>query len=158
MTTNTNPDTGIAFGYVAAADLDPDIVHELMYGRQAKYLTEDRAREEEIARQRAEFDEALAIVAKYAGVDHVGQFEPCLDNFESGIEEPEVVGTYQDVLYTSSWLGGALNFFIMRSPHITNYAHQASPCVPGCGILKPLNEGNVTCYDVPADWYFSEGA
>lgn len=29
---NFNPNTGIAYGYVAANDLDGDVVHELMWG------------------------------------------------------------------------------------------------------------------------------
>jgi len=109
---NFNPETGIAYGYVAANDLDGDVVHELMWGYQAQ-----------------------------------GE-----DTDEEGCEEELRWGVYQGVKYQSSWLGGALNFWIFESPYIVN-GGRASPCVPGACILNKENTGPVEGYGIPADWW-----
>ena len=66
-------------------------------------------------------------------------------------DEPDVSGTYEEVSYATSYLGGVLNFWIFESPHITQAATSCGICVPGAGNLDNLT-GSVTCYDVPADW------
>ena len=66
-------------------------------------------------------------------------------------DEPIVEGRKDNVHYLSSWLGGALNFFIIESPVITESARRASPCVPGAAILDTL-DGSERGYDVPAEW------
>lgn len=109
---NTNPETGVAYGYVAANDLDGDVVHELLWGLQAQ-----------------------------------GE-----DTDEDGCDEEHRWGTYEGVSYETSWLGGALSFFIIHSPYIVK-GHKASPCVPGACILNKGREGSEEGYGVPEDWW-----
>ncbi len=158
MKPNTAPN-GTAYGYVAAQDLDSDLVHELMYGAQARNLSEIAAEGEEASRQRMQWEEACENEAVHCQENNLPA--PIHEDFEFDppegfdIEEPTIEGVKDGVFYTSSWLGGALNFFIIDSPHTTDEAHRASPCVPGAGILKHPSArcGGVTSFDVPADWW-----
>lgn len=159
MSPNTHISTGVAFGFVSANLLDSELVDQLMYGSQATNLSEQAAQKEEEARQRAEWEEEcerLTVAAQEAGTDLVLEdFEANFDGFESNIEEPEIEGVYEGVFYLSSWLGGALNFFITQSPFIATTASRSSPCVPGAGILKFPHDrdGDVMCYDVAPTWW-----
>lgn len=149
MKPNHNPLTGVAYGYVAARDLHPEVVDELMYGRGAK----DHAYESAL-------DEALCAAAKAVGLSDKHDLpqdlaealeEVFLTNYEQP-EEPSVEGMYEGVAYVSSWLGGALNFFIIHSPTV-GAGLPASPCVPGAGILQRDGQGSVECYTVPPSWW-----
>lgn len=153
---NTNPKTGIAYGYVAASVLDSDIVDQLMFGLHTTDLSY-RAAVCELAVEHGwepadpdspDFDAAEDFIDTYAEQDR--SILTCVEGLE--IEQPRVQGVYQQVSYESSWLGGALHFFIFDSPHKTDHASVASPCVPGAGILTELMDGSVTCYNVPPDW------
>jgi hypothetical protein len=135
MQPNVNPETGIAYGYISAQSLDQDLVHNLMYDY-GKDLSYQSALEEAKAARRGqeaeeEFDE---------------------DKFSEEYEayEPTIAGECDGVKYQTSWLGGALNFFIFFSPVTGSYA-ACSPCVPGAGNLNQRGS-SVTCYDVPRDW------
>lgn len=149
MTANINPNTGIAYGYISANALDSDLVTELMHGgldhtREAAY----KEWREEKAHQ------LMASDLTIDGIDEARDRADCLSyEFSDSYEdyEPTVEGVYQDVHYLSSWLGGALNFFISHSPYTTDRARRASPCVPNAGILDTL-DGDVTSYDVPPSW------
>lgn len=103
---NLHPATGIAYGFVAANELDPEIVDALM-----------------------------------AVSD---------DDFDG---EPYAEGVYDDVRYRTSYLGGALSFFILESPVVTDRAGLASPCVPNAGILSYTMDGGVQAYSVPEFWW-----
>ena len=156
--TNHNPTTGIAYGYIAAAHLDSEIVDILMYGAQARNLSYEAACKEcEASYEREWQDEcdAAAEEAAKSGTDYVPpELNINLDNFDPQIDEPIIEGIYEGVHYRTSWLGGALNFWIFHSPIITTKGRKASPCVPGACILTPERDGDVTGYDVPPDWYF----
>lgn len=132
MQPNTNPETGIAYGYISARSLDPEVVHSLMYEKGTDLS----------------YKNALEEVMKA----HDGEEEFDEDAFSDAYEayEPCVEGECDGVKYRTSWLGGALNFFIFFSPVTGNYA-QCSPCVPGAGNLNQPG-GGVVCYDVPRDW------
>lgn len=143
MTANINPETGIAYGYIAANALDQDVVTELMYGDAAINLTADEAFKEWESDFEREHDREPDDGDKMSFWDGYEDYEPIIE------------GTYEGVKYRSSWLGGALNFFIFESPHITEKAGRASPCVPNAGILDDL-DGDVQAYDVPPDWRASE--
>lgn len=163
MKPNTAPN-GVAYGYVAASDLDPELVGDLLYGNgveQYRDLTFAAARVQDEAEQRAEWEEELetkSVKAQEEGIDIVhDDFEFDDDKHPNGYEisELEVEGIKDGVTYRSSWLGGALNFFIVDSLFITSAAGHASPCVPGAGILHHPHgrDGDVVCYDVPPDWW-----
>lgn len=139
MVANINPTTGIAYGYISGKALDGELESTLLFGPQAVNETANAAftdwKEEFVDREGREPDER----------DEQGFW----DEYED--YEPFITGDLDGVTYASSWLGGALNFFIFKSPVTTDKARLASPCVPNAGILDTL-DGSVTSYDVPADW------
>jgi hypothetical protein len=148
-TANINSTTGIAYGYIAASALDSDLVNDLMDNGTDTYAEEAykewRATTADMLLDTDESIESLEdAMAEADNLSH--EF---WDSYES--YEPAVEGEYKGVKYCSSWLGGALNFFIFESPVITTKAREASPCVPNAGILDTL-DGNIQAYDVPADW------
>lgn len=162
MTANINPDTGIAYGYISANRLDGELVDKLMYGDQAvnesaqeayrEYVRDWRAeryraweedyRDERVGREEEPDDDAEPSER---------EVQAFWDDYHSCECEPEISGEYEGVKYRTSWLGGALNFFILFSPHVTTTARMASPCVPNAAILDTL-DGSVTGYNVPNDW------
>ena len=155
MQTNVNPITGVAYGYISADALDQDVVQELLYGPGADDLTY-LEREEEAAKDAA--NEAYERGLDYgttAYEDFVDRrVSEEMDNFQC--DEPTIHGECGGVEYRTSWLGGALNFFIFFSPVTTDKARAASPCVPGAAILDTL-DGSTFGYDVPADWRAAAG-
>lgn len=140
MAININEDTGIAYGYISARLLHDDVVDDLLYGDQARDLTIEWYEQEYRAENGLSPDDPLP--------------DDWCDNYDA--EEIEVIGTLDGVEYASSWLGGALHFFIFHSPYVTDKAEKGSPCVPGAGILDNLS-GDVTAYDVPPDWRIESG-
>lgn len=148
---NTHPDTGVAYGLVSSNDLDPELVDTLMYGLQAKDMTFE-----------AEWAEHLARTLKDRGLeseDELDDLRDLEDDFASLYQpyEPEITGTHEDITYATCWLGGALNFWILESPHIGD-GSRPSPCVPGACILhhpESTSEwiGSASGYTVPADWW-----
>lgn len=140
MSANINPQSSIAYGFIRAYALDYGVVDMLMFGQQAVDLSYREAKYKFMAEHR-----------------HSGRSEDDLEQeFASRYEcyEPTVEGVYEGVHYRSSWLGGALHFFILHSPYIKLNAGRASPCVPNAAILNA--EGDVIGYDVPPDWYLKE--
>jgi hypothetical protein len=152
-TANINSTTGIAYGYIAASALDSDLVNELMDNGTDTYAEEAFAAwlEEKANQIQADGEDISDEDAKDEANDLSFEF---WDSYESC--EPIVEGVHENVKYRSSWLGGALNFFILESPVTTTTARRASPCVPNAGILDIL-DGDVIAYDVPADWRRNEG-
>lgn len=154
MIPNTNPETGIRYGYIKADSLHSEIVDELMYGSQATDLSYRAAWEDHLAEKRNEHD-ILVQQAESDGeeppeeLDEDAIQQAFNDSFQS--DEAIVEGTYEGVKYSSSWLGGALNFFIFESPNIGKF-QECSPCVPRAGNLDCPDEDGVDTYDVPADW------
>lgn len=154
MTTNINPDTGIAYGYISGNALDPELVHELVYSRQAVNMSYKAALEDYLNGQR--FDPETG---ERTSADDLGNLEQeFAEDYEA--EEDTIEGEidcpgYGPVQYATSYLGGALNFWIFKSPFTTDKARRASPCVPNAGILDTC-DGDVTAYDVPADWRYQE--
>lgn len=182
MKPNIDPDTGIAYGYVSANSLDPERVHELMYhnGVDLSYqeaLAElrreveneaDLMREEiaielsEIDHNMPEFERIALEEAKldamlsrwgYSGIDEFieGEVERRAGNLY--IEEPIIAGEREGVHYRTSWLGGALNFWIFKAPYSGKF-QPCSPCVPGAGNLDCPDKANgIETYMPPADWF-----
>ncbi len=152
--TNRNPATGIAYGYIAAAALDGDLVAELMDGTGVERFHNHThaAIEAEAKRNWMAMCEASAEGAEkpFDSMEAEAAFEMDWDGV-GDVSEESVEGIKDGVHYASSWLGGALNFFVFESPHVTAKANMASPCVPGAAILDTL-DGDVEGYDVPPDW------
>ncbi len=147
---NTHPDTGVAYGLVSANDLDPELVDTLMYGPQAKDMTME-----------AEWAELLAKTLNERGLESEDDLEDLRDledDFASLYQpyEPEITGIYEGVTYSTCWLGGALSFWILESPHIGEGSHP-SPCVPGACILHHPESSSIwrstEGYTVPTGWW-----
>ena len=147
---NYNVKTGIPFGYISASALDSDIVDSLIYGNgttEFHDISWQEACEQGVADyRRSNLDESEDL-ADSEILDIIQD-----DLAESmGDSEIHVEGIYGNVHYATSWLGGALNFFIFESPYVTNCARKASPCVPNAAILDTL-DGTERGYDVPPEW------
>lgn len=183
MTANINPDTGIAYGYISANQMDPDTVQWLLYdaGTDLSYeealsdirFDAERAADEieeecRIALEEAggltpdEFDSFLErdIEAAYdqRGYAHREHFvEEFVERESEGIQidEPIIEGECEGVKYRTSWLGGALHFFIFESPVIAK-CRPCSPCVPNAG--EQGSEGDYEAYGVPEGWLSKEAA
>jgi len=179
--TNIDPETGIRYGYIRADSLDPDLVHELMYVHgtdlslrlavdQLVSDTERRADviEEQVHDGLIEVDYHITSDPEYEriledriesgykalGYNDRDDFVRCAVERETEdlcIEEPIIEGRYQDTFYRTSWLGGALNFWIFKSPVAGTY-QLCSPCVPGAGNLDCPDIDGVLTYDVLPDW------
>jgi hypothetical protein len=161
--TNRNPNTNIRYGVIACASLDDDVVEELMYGAQARNLSEEAAAEEahKQARDRADEVEDLAaqmlherdplmpvlqfaellvaeVEAAYESLGHADR-EDFIDNqlahqSDYVVEEPTIEGTVDDVKYEISWLGGAPLLWVLEGPEgVANKL--CSPCVPNAADL-----------------------
>lgn len=152
---NYNPQTGIAYGYISASALDPDIVQALCYGDGVSnfrdHAWESYVEESVLQWRRENPDESEDL--DDSEIEEILREEGAFDDM--GDYDLDVSGIYEGVHYASSWLGGALNFWILQSPVTTDSARRASPCVPGAAILDTL-DGSVSGYDVPADWRWRE--
>lgn len=143
--------TGIAFGYIGAHVLDPDVVDQLLYGVQAKNLTYEAAKKAYVAQ--AEREHRTMVEGdtpedyEFPDFDQIAIEEKFAETYEGS--EESIAGCYESVHYESSWMGGALHFFIYESPHVNGHA-ECSPCVPGAGDLH--NDGEMPTYDVPNAW------
>ena len=150
QTPNVNPDTGVPYGYISARALDPDLVGDLMYGAHARDHTYEQALD---AATNAAKIAASELGFAHGSPDWEDFVETSVDEnmMDFYADEPIISGRMDGVEYQSSWLGGALNFWIFKSPLTTDKACRASPCVPGAAILDTL-DGAEYGYDVPADW------
>jgi hypothetical protein len=147
---NRNPKTWIAYGYISANQLDQEVVFELLHGMRAVNHTEN-----EVLINFAVNEGFLAKGTSPGDAFEARRWlEDNCQNWEDDIPDTDewiVTGTYEGVSYQSSWLGGALNFWIFESPVTTDKGRRASPCVPGACILDTL-DGSESGYDVPAEW------
>ena len=139
MKPNMNHETGIRYGIISANSLDGELVQDLLY-----YEGEDLSWKEA--------EEEIKIAMREEGVTEE-DWDRTLDDRLSDvyIDEPIVEGECEGVKYRTSWLGGALHFFIFDSPCINRYA-LCSPCVPNAGDLDSLDIDGVETYDVHPEW------
>ena len=143
MKPNMNHETSIHYGIIRANSLDWEVVDDLLY-RHGTDLS---------------YQEAYAEIAIKVWRDVLGgevKFDDAEEEIERRtegiqIEEPIVEGTYAGVTYRTSWLGGALHFFIFDSPCINRYA-LCSPCVPNAGDLDSPDIDGIETYDVHPEW------
>lgn len=164
MTANINPDTGIAYGYISANQMDPDTVQWLLYdaGTDLSYEEALADLRFEVERAADEIDSFLerGIEAAYERLGYAGREDYVDTRVESEseaiqIDEPIIEGECEGVKYRTSWLGGALHFFIFESPVISK-CRPCSFCVPNAGDLG--SEGDYEAYGVPEDWLYKEAA
>jgi hypothetical protein len=181
MTANINPDTGIAYGYISANQMDSDTVQWLLYDCGTDLSYEDALFDLRIEAEGAadeieeecrtaleevggftpyEFDSRLEhdIEAAYEsrGYAHREHFIEEFIERESEylqIDEPIIEGECEGVKYRTSWLGGALNFFIFESP-VTGFFEACSPCVPNAANIGCPDPNGVEGYSVPLDWLY----
>jgi hypothetical protein len=176
MTTNVNPDTGIAYGYISANSLDSDLVNELQdNGTDVYYADALEEAQKEVARTKDAQDEAQENLEYVNGFpDEVAAFTETLqyvkDNWSGSSWEQQFNDRYQPdepihegekdgVKYRTSWLGGALGVWIFESP-FTGRFQECSPCVPHAANLDyPEDRPNAAAtvgYDVPPSWRRTE--
>lgn len=169
LPTNVNLETGIAYGYISANSLHPDIVQDLqdngtdVYYEDALKEAQRDAAETKEAQDEAKadaddsqwdeldvdeiFDRTLAYLqANWSGSKFEQKFN---DDYQP--DEPVHEGEKDGVKYRTSWLGGALNVWVFESP-FTCKTVPCSPCVPGAGDLDNVGKGDYECYDVPPNW------
>lgn len=142
---NTNPETGIRYGIVAAHSLDPEWVWDMQqHGVDLHYEEAKSDLWDSIKRVCKDYmpDRDSDDVADQA-VERLGE------NWEQ--DEPVHSFDLQGVKGQTTWLGGALLVYVFHSPWLTK-ANLCSPCVPNCGNLDSLNPDGYECYDVPPDW------
>lgn len=153
--TNTDPDTGIRYGIIAANSLDPEIVERIQStGRDVHW---EQRLEELRLETNADVEDGLISEDEFdASLDR--RIEECSNRFydDEPVHEFEIEG----VIGRTTWLGGALLVWVFKSPFCSYYP-ECSPCVPGAGNLdgkrSPDSEARgVMTYDVPADWRYQE--
>lgn len=155
MIPNVNPETSISYAYVSANDLDDELVHELLHGANAV----DLSYQEVVDDLFAELCEDQDVSDKEAWL--ICNFPLELEVSCEDISDPKTEGVYEGVKYCTSWLGGALNFFILESPVGVEEMTPCSPCVPGAHNASPSDKtstisGNTTAYAVPTEWWREE--
>lgn len=173
MTSNTNPETGIPFGYIRADYLDSDVMNDLqMNGTDVYYEDALKDAKGEVVREwvakivatgvleliEVTFDEddltqmvEKHVEAEWDGSDWETRFH---DSYNP--DEPIHEGEKDGVKYRTSWLGGALNVWIFESPFTTDCAREASLCVPHACNLDQDGEGSYPGYTVPDAWLTEE--
>lgn len=143
MKPNFNVETGTHYGIIRANSLDWELVDDLLY----HYGTD------------LSYQEAYAEIAVKVWQDVLDgevKFDDAEEEIERRtedlhIEESIIEGVHEGIRYRTSWLGGALHFFIFDSPYVGLY-EECSPCVPNAGNLECPYENGEPTYDVPADW------
>lgn len=144
MPANLNPETGIAYGLISSNALNSEVVDTLLFGTQAK----DHY-----------YEEWLQTEAIDRGWDQEGSPSEFLEElpyeeqpeYDGGPDEKLITGGYEEVDYQTVYIGGALHFWIFKSPVITECGREGSICVPNACILDTL-DGDYSGYDVPKEW------
>lgn len=144
---NIDPNNGTPYGCISANALHPEVVDTLMYGPQAKDLSEKESMEQYRAQMMRDIgtDEG----DPYADIEAL--VERAAERGEFEHEEPTIEGVYEGVKYSTLWMGGALNIVVYESPYIATTARKGGVCVPNMAILDTL-DGYYQGYDVPPDW------
>lgn len=146
---NTNPDTGIRYGIVAANSLDSDIIN----GIQSGVSLEDRAAETDL-RERVEsaLSDYLSLEDREEIADRAVELM-----FASGMSSDEQTHEFDidGVKGRTTWLGGALHVWVFESPVKGMYS-LCSPCCPNAGDLDSPEAEGEECYDVPENWRVKE--
>lgn len=175
---NYNRETGVAYGVIACASLGDWIWDEIDQmdcpGEQEAYaeFMRDLAIElietgeltfEDLDCEAGEEGLALAELSDQEVIDTIDAIAPYAgESFWDGVElgVHRRFGTIEGVEVSVAELGGALNLWVEKSPHLGWY-RPCSPCIPGAGDLDspaPLGEDGeihgqaVLCYDVPLEW------
>lgn len=167
MTANINPDTGIAYGYISANSLHPDIIQGLQDNGTDMYY-EDAVKEAQTETAQDLVQRACRLLETELSLslDEDALFEIVHEHVKGAWEgsrweeqfndayqpdEPIHEGEKDGVKYRTSWLGGALNVWVFESPH-TGRFRECSPCVPNAANLDQPDEDGIEGYDVPPEW------
>lgn len=192
MMSNVNPKTGVRYGVISVASLQPELAEELMYGPDAIDETYGAALNDAEMEANAEvaqlYEDAEiaasevdpnmsdrareAFIEQYLTIhytemgyedsdDLVAQrLEAFSDQFRC--DEPHITGTYEEIEYQITWLGGAPLLWILDGP-VGFVEKLCSPCVPNAADLdsetcleaeasETMSENGYFCYVVPRDW------
>lgn len=156
--TNTNPSTGIRYGVISGNSLNPDVLHELMYGPNAVDMQYEQAYAEAKAGAHSRYDDAVEeaeiaaseVDPNMGGADREVFIEKWLD--EAGYPEDYVERELQEfadryesdsfhyegeldgVTYMVTTLGGAPLVWAIEGP-VGVAERLCSPCVPNAADL-----------------------
>lgn len=141
--TNTNPETGIRYGIIAANSLDPEWVWDIQnHGKDIYY--EDALNEVESG--------IRSVCADYMTPSDIQDLvDQARANVSVDSDEPVHEFNLDGVKGQTTWMGGALMVWVFESP-FQEACDLCSPCVPNCGNLDSRNPDGYQCYDVPNDW------
>lgn len=172
---NYNPDFDVYFGIVSARNLDSEIVDLLLFGNPNSVNHTEADAIAELAKEFrvfanpdgtwyvADAEDNSVNLLDVTFPDCPSAIEACdggyraLENLQ--IEEPIIEGVYDNTKYISSWLGGALHFFITEARAYTPWAPACSPCVPNAGNLDSWIDGatgNQSAFLPPMSWLSTE--
>lgn len=160
---------GIRYTLYRADSIDSDVLHELLYVHGRDVMYQD-ALTDYLAQQLKEYEAAqdeLVIARAESGEDrenpNIGEDDPEFDieaaterfNDDYQCDEPVHGGTYQDVSYRTTWLGGALHLWVFKSPMIGHF-RLCSPCAPNAcdSNARTSVDAGYMGYDIPPDWRF----
>lgn len=146
---NTNPETGIRYGIIAANNLHSDVIYEIQQQRDVHWEEAMQDMEQGI---RSACEGLMNKHDLQAVVDEAID-RACGDSWYD--DEPVHEFDLDGVKGRTTWLGGALMVWVFESPYLTKTA-LCSPCVPNCGDLDSPSEDGEECYDVPPDWRIKE--
>lgn len=164
---NTNPDTNIRYGVIAMDSIDSYIADELWFGPDATDETYAAAYEDAKAQFQAEWNDALEDVTgmSESAAEHYLEGKFGTDDMDEYVEgslvdwsdcyqsdEPTIYGTYKEIEYQITWLGGAPNLWVIKGP-MTYVTRLCSPCCPNAGDLHSgFDPDGFPTYTVPQDW------
>lgn len=153
MIANINPETGIAYGYISARNLHSELVDDLLF-TSGEDLSYKEGLAEYLKEKEQEYEWELS-----EGVIQDEEFDEDFytERFNNRYEadEPTIVGVKDGVHFRTSYMGGALHFWIFMSNVVFENGGRTSPCLPNAG-LPDIPGGSVECYSVPNDWWSDE--
>lgn len=149
MQPNTNTDTGIRYGIIAAQNLHPGVIDEI------QNLGVDTG----LAEVREEVRNGLhRVLDDYCSTELIEYLlgeamEEVIESWQP--DEPVHEFVIGGVKGHTTWLGGALHVWVFESPRMGEFA-LCSPCVPNCCDLDSPQPGGCVGYDVPPAWRLKE--
>lgn len=172
---NYNHDHDVYFGIVSALNLDSEIVDHLLFSNPNSINHTENHAIAELAKEFnvftnpdgtwyvADSEDNSVNILDITFPDCRSAIEACAGGYRAlenlYVEEPIIEGTYQDTKYITSWLGGALHFFITEARAYTPWAPACSPCVPNAGNIDSWIDGqtgNQSAFLPPMSWLSEE--
>lgn len=138
---NFNENVGLPFTYFSCNNLDPELINGLqMNGFDVHY---EEALQEASYKAECDYEKGIYFSYDEAYEEAVAELDDWYD------DEPCHEGEHEGIIYSTTWLGGALLLCVMDSPLRGRFA-QCSPCLPGA--LDGDTPGDCEGFDIPESW------